>query len=238
MAPSAAPISNSGSGARSESTLNTARRTTVRTSSRSSDAASSAATRPRNLRSRVAAARFRRSSPYSGWASRFCPAVDLAERDQATQVGLLDRRRVCDSRRRRHSIGSQTASMSTTSPTAPGTVPILNSINSARLGGTLDPRSTANSHAVVRAGLGHLLLDDIAQIERIAASQLPQAPGGIGSTGPPSVSANSVAVSSADRGCKSRRSNGAPRHTSCTAAGTGSPLRIVNTTFAARRWTI
>ena len=68
-APLAARTSRSGSGSRSESRLSVARRTTTCISSRSSDAASSAATRPRSRRSLVAAARFRRTSPYSGCAN-------------------------------------------------------------------------------------------------------------------------------------------------------------------------
>ena len=69
-APYAALTSRSASGARSESRLNVARRTTIRMSSRSLDAASSLATSPRSRRSRVRAARFRRTCPYNGCATR------------------------------------------------------------------------------------------------------------------------------------------------------------------------
>ena len=62
-APWAAVTSRSGSGSRSESRLNAARRTTTRMSSRPSDSASSAATSPRSRRSRVDGARLLRTSP-------------------------------------------------------------------------------------------------------------------------------------------------------------------------------
>ena len=95
-------ISRSASGVRSESRLNAARRTTTRMSSRSSAAASSVATSPRSRRSRVGAARFLRTSPYSGCATRTSHAAgDGFERDQATGVGFLDRGRIGDPRQRR-----------------------------------------------------------------------------------------------------------------------------------------
>lgn len=83
--------------------------------------------------------------------------------------------------------------------------------------------------------LGGLTLTRYSTLPRVSSHMRAAA---AGSTDPPSVADNSVAVSSRDSGCSSSRSNPPSFHTSCIAAGTGSPSRTVNTTLAPPRWTI
>ena len=72
-------------------------------------------------------------------------------------------------------IGSPTASTSTTSLTEVGRAPIRDSINSAKPGGTTgSPSHRQTPCCRTSRPCGDLLLHNVAQIQHIAAGQLPQ----------------------------------------------------------------
>ena len=77
-------------------------------------------------------------------------------------------------------IGSPMASASMTAPTAAGKAPMRDSISSTRPHGMIgSPIHCQKPCCFFEPAVGDLLLDDVAQIENVAAGQLPEAAGGV-----------------------------------------------------------
>ena len=201
-APLAARTSSSESGSRSESRLRVARRTTTCISSRSSDAASSAATRPRSRRNLVAAARFRRTSPYSGCAnlaSTRSPTWSRAMRPRmsacSTAAGSVIR--VSDP----SSMGSPTARASITSLTELGRPPIRPSTSSIRLGGkTGSPNQRQQSSCIASRSSATSCSTMLRRYNGLPRVNVHNRSAACGSTGPPNVAEMSAVVSASDNG--------------------------------------
>ncbi len=97
--------------------------------------------------------------------------------------------------------GSATARASTTSPTAGVRSPNRDSISSTRpVGSTGRPAHCQVPSRCSQTAVGQLLLDDVAQIQRVAPGQLPEPVAASGSTGPSSAAVSS----SAHSGCPQR----------------------------------
>ena len=194
-----------------------------------------------------------RATAAAGWAPRISCAphrradappdfdadVGVLETDQSPGVGLLDGVRIGDPPQRRQLDGLADGERVDDGADAPGRAPMRDSTNSTSPCGMIgSPIHRQLPCCLVEAAVGDFLLDDVAQIQDVAAGQLPQPPAASGSSDPPRVADNSVAVSSGDSGCRSSLSNWPAFQSSCIPAGIASPSRTVSTTLAARRCTI